>query len=227
MFHYFPSCNFTAQFPREAACLKDYMSRVVQAQIHGCCRVDHGAIKPGDTIVTVCMNCGIILPEMLSEIPDLIYKNVFEIMAEYGGIAWPDLKGAAVTLQHCFRSHQAPQVADGVRACLARMNAQVVEVTDEFAGDISDQSAGEGHKFCGTFFFHPAIPSNLAKGPHYYGEIFPKYYIPLSAEEERELMQKHADSYQTDMVVCYCNRCTRDLQKAGVKARHVAELLFA
>ena len=221
MYHYFPSCNFTRQFPEASRFLSEYTASHYGMIVEGCCRPSHKNLQEGDVAVTVCQNCSIIIREQLGiradqPNPSIDEISIFELLCEDDEFPWPDLHGEAITLQDCFRAKDKPALHEAVRKCLRRMNAQIVELPEN----------RENSLFCGSFLMDPASPSNQKFAPHYYKEFFPGYAKELPPEEQTAVLKEHVSHYTTPRTVCYCNKCTAGVKKGGGNGIHLMELML-
>ena len=209
---YFPSCQFTALLPDVSARIKAYMASR-GAAVMGCCRKDHTRFT--GTAVTVCQTCRIIVEENRS---DCECVSLWEWLDRDADFPFPDLGGAEMTVQDCYRAkaHDAERAA--VRSLLGRMNVRVRELP----------GTEEERNFDGAWLFQPVRPGNLQLAPKRFGEIAKDVRL-MPPEEAGARLREYCKRFATDRVVCYCNACLRGL-RTGLppekQAFHLAELLF-
>ena len=96
------------------------------------------------------------------------------------------------------------------------MNFEVVELPENHAQT----------KFCGYSLYQPQPPRNPALAPKRFLHGAQGLFQPHTDDRKRELMQAHCAQIHTDKVAAYCHYCVRGLKLGGVKAFHLAELLF-
>ena len=180
---FFPGCKNSAKNPAGMAALKEYLGERFDVVSCGCCSVDHVLPKANDTALYQCPTCGLILAESSSAGS---VRSVYELLLEDERFPGPDLGGAEMTVQDCWRSRKNRGFLDAVRACLKKMNVRAVELENNY----------ERADFCG-----PA----LYRGPNErYPRLAPKSlveewtYPKLSEEEQRAKVLEHAGVYRRD-----------------------------
>ncbi len=218
MYIYYPSCNFQKFFPDTAAKIRAYMKTQPDVMIAGCCHKTSALPKPGDVIVTVCLSCMRTLDEVRSDIPGI---SLFEFLLTRHDFAWPDLAGRKMTLQDCFRARGKHSLQDAVRACLAKMKVQTVEMEEN-----RDKAA-----FDGSFLLHDPYPQNMEEAPSYFADYLPPHLSPMPEEEWPRIYREQVARYTTEEVVTYCNTCCRGAREGDVEKQHqihhLAELIFS
>ena len=210
MIWFLPGCTTAAHHPEAAEKLKDYImeSGIPEAP---CCKRDISALKDGDTVITCCTLCDLMFAERM---PDVRIKSVYEYLLEDPGFPWPDLAREAITLQDCWRKRNDRVIQAAVRACLHRMNVQIVELPDE----------RDRKNYCGIWLNEPADPVCMRLAPETFEEI-EKHRSLLSKEEQAAAMQARVMIYPTEKVIVYCNGCERGIRLGGRTPVHMVELL--
>lgn len=211
---YFPSCNFTRLRPETSAKIKAFMaSRGVR--IMDCCRPGHKELRAGDTAVTICETCNIIVSE---NCPGVRCISLWEYLDGFDDIELPDLGGAAVTIQDCYRAKERNNSKTAARSLLYKMNAAVTEL----------EGTEEERNFDGGWLFVPVTAANMKAAPHRFEEIAKDIRL-RSPEETEDYLKDYCRHFKTPVVVCYCNSCLQGLEKGlpeDKKAVHLAELIF-
>ena len=205
---YFPSCNFTAASPAAAKKLRGYLSG--KMPVAGCCRTDKRPLTQADTAIYFCQACRETLEARQENRPAV--ENLFVYMERQGDFPWPDYAGLTVHVQDCWRDRQHPEVFRAVRAALAKMHVQVVELAEN----------RERSTFCGSLHFEPQKPENQALLAQYPGT--PLYQLPQEAQAA--LMREQVEKYTCPLAVTYCNRCTAGIAAGGGRAVHLVELMM-
>ncbi len=213
MYIYYPSCNFQRFFPETAHRIRTYLEKQTNVRIAGCCKMTQDLPKDEDTIITICLSCMHLLEEMR---PNIRQISLFEFLLTQENFIWPNLQGRVFTLQDCFRARGKHGLQDGVRTCLIRSGAKIIEMP----GNRDEET------YCGTFMLHDPFPQTLKYAPKYFGGYLPEHLTILPREEWPAYMHTHIAQYPTREIVGYCNTCVRDAREAGADIHHLAELLF-
>ena len=214
MYIYFPSCKFTESHPEVSERIKAFLS-ARGVKIAGCCRLTHGGVSEGDTALTICQSCNIIVKE---NHPEARVVSVFEFIDSLDDLDLPDLGGEAISLQDCYRAKDHSSEKAAVRSLLDKMNAEVTELPP---------LPGEPD-FDGTFLLSPMSRANLAIAPKSFSAM-EKDLTPMDVDAQVRYLKNYCARFETERVVCYCNSCLSGL-KAGLPegriAVHLAELMF-
>lgn len=210
---YFPSCKFTAKYPRLSGTIKNYLQKTFDAEVAGCCRPSLSKISKDDTVVYVCNTCATFFKES-SRSERII--SLWELMLEDSGFQYPDYEGKRMTVQDCWRTHDDRTEQDAVREILRRMNIEAVELDENY----------EKTKFCGCSLYEPLPPRYDELAPKRLGLDAQGLFIPHTQEEKGALMQEHCQQITTDDVVCYCVACVNGINLGGKQGCHLAELAF-
>lgn len=211
-FAYFPSCQFTALMPEVSARIRAYMAGR-GAQVMGCCRKDHKVFT--GTPVTICQTCAIIIAENRPDAPGI---SLWEFVDADPAFPFPDLGGAEITVQDCYRARDNEPEKAAVRSLLRKLNARIAELP----------GTEEERRFDGAWLYRPMQPGNLRLAPKRFGEIA-RDAEPLPPEEAQARLRRYCERFTTDRVVCYCRACLMGLRAGlpeGKTALHLAELLF-
>ncbi len=213
MLRYFPSCKFTAALPDVSERAKEYMA-ARGAEVMGCCRPGHKDLAAGDTVVTVCETCNIIVSENR---PDVFVISLSEFVDADPDSVFPSFAGERITVQDCFRARERQGEKAAVRSLLSKMGFDAVELSG---------SEEEG-RFDGTFLYTPLDRDNLRLAPLRFSGI-EKAVTPLGAEERAARLRAYCRRFETERVCCYCNTCLKGLAEGlgPGRAVHIAELLF-
>lgn len=209
MVHYFPSCNFTRLRPETSEAAKKLMASL-GAQVEGCCRPGHKELEPGDTAVTICLTCDMIIGEGA---PQAATQSVWEYLDAQTSLALPDHTGERIILQDCWRARDNRPLQDAVRSLLHKMGYEVIELPDN----------REKATFDGEWLYKPVLPGNLKLAPKAFAQIEPHVTL-LSPEEQKARMVEYC-SHLDGKVVCYCNACLTGLLDGGADAVHLMELV--
>ena len=201
MYVYYPSCNFTAMRPRAAEALARLLKDLPQA---GCCRVDRTVYGPDPVGLYLCQACR----ETLE--PQLPLESLWVYLDELD-VPLPDWSGLSVTVQDCWRDREHPEIHRAVRELLRKMHVETAEL---------DGEARERSVFCGDLHFEPHQAENRDLLAQYGGSI---YQMPEAVNAQ--LMREQAEKFGGGLVLTYCNRCTRGLERGGARAVHLAELV--
>ena len=233
---YVASCVFTEGAPALSRKIQAYVRRRFGLPIIRCCvdkykvaefeqrmpedyRAEWRAIKhfehfpPGSTMVSICHNCSAIFEERH---PDIHCESIWELILSDEKFHYPNHGGEPITVQDCWRSKENIAEQEAVREILRRMNFQVVELPENH----------ERTKFCGYSLYQPQPPRNPALAPKRFLHGAKGLFQPHTDEQKRKLMQDHCAQITTETVAAYCHYCLRGLKLGGVKAFHLAELLF-
>lgn len=167
-----------------------------------------------DTIYSICPNCTNILSEQYEGIRTI---SLWEFIDQDKDFVFPDYHGIKATIQDCWRTREQRAEQDAVRSLLAKMNIDVVELTDNY----------EKTEFCGSTLYREQPAKNALYAPKHYVEQAAGKFQPHSEEEQIRIMKEYCSRYTTDIVVCYCHYCLEGLIQGGVDGRHIAHLLFA
>ena len=200
--------------PDTSARIKAYLTER-GVDVTGCCRVNHAALEPGVTPVTICQTCRIIIEE---NHPDAGCMSLFEYIDSLPDFPFRDFGGETMILQDCFRSahHTAERAA--VRSLLRKLNIRAVEPLNSEAAQ----------RFDGRFLLAEMRPGNLALAPRRFAELG-KAATPMDDAAAQAYLSDYCAGLGGEAVVCYCNSCLQGLRDGfggGARVRHLAELLF-
>ena len=131
MIYYLPGCTTAALHPEAAARLKAYIMRNGMPEAP-CCKEDVSILQEGDTVITCCTNCDLMFAERT---PYIKVVSAYEYLLGDPEFPWPDLDGAEMTLQDCWRERDNRVIQDAVRECLKRMNVSVEVFADDSQPD--------------------------------------------------------------------------------------------
>ncbi len=218
MLRYFPSCNFTKLRPETSQKARYYM-RSRGADITGCCRPGHKLPGIGDTAVTVCESCNLIISENR---PDIPLMSLAEFMDRDADLVFPDYGGEKITVQDCLRAKNRPGERAAVRSLLRKMNFEIVEL-EGFDGP----EDAEVRNFDGAWLYAPMNGGNLALAPGSFSQYNDRV-TPLSPEEAGLRLKAYCERFETGRVCCFCNTCLSGLERGLGEGRafHIAELVF-
>ena len=215
MYIYLPSCNFSAASPESSRKIRAYLARKPKVRVAGCCRKEQAAMQPEDVVISICLTCSAITREVSPQVTEMSF---WEYVLTDPAFPWPDFHGERITLQDCWRARHLPVLHRAVRACLRRMNFQIVEL------DANKECA----QFDGTWLFNrTGVERNRSIAPVFAAEA-ERCLTPLPEAEQRSRMEEHARQYATERIVAYCNACLAGIrlgtqsQKRGV---HLMDLL--
>lgn len=234
--YYIASCVFTSRYPALSERIQAYVKERHHIRIVRCCvpqyklkrfedalpaerrdawcaLPDTGDFSAGDSVYSLCHNCSAIIEETR---PGVNIHSLWELILSDPAFPYPDYGHRVMTLQDCWRAKDRRTEQDAVRALLAKMNIDTVELTDNY----------ERTDFCGNSLYRPAPSRNLKLAPHRFVEEAQGKFEPHSVEEQRQLMQEYGERFQTDSVVAYCHYCVEGLELGGIQATHIARLLF-
>lgn len=204
MYIYFPSCNFNRASPETGKALRQFLK--AKMAIAGCCRLDQKQYQKEDTALIVCQACREVLDKKIN------VQSLYEYLLADENFVWPDYHGIAMNLQDCFRDIDHPEVHQAVRACLAKMHIQVVEIKHNQADA----------DFCGTLHAEaksPALKEAL--------KAYPETKISKLPEKlQKALMEEQVLNYTCDNIVCYCNRCKQGIELGNGHAIHILDLIM-
>ena len=209
MVHYFPSCNFTRLRPEASEAAKNLMASL-GVQVEGCCRPGHKKLETGETALTVCQTCDMIIGEGA---PQAAVQSAWEYLDSLTGHVWPDHTGERIILQDCWRARNNRPLQDAVRSLLYKMGYEVAELPDN----------REKTTFDGEWLYKPVMPGNLKLAPKAFARIEPHVTL-LSPEEQKARMVEYCSHLDGKSVV-YCNACLTGLLDGGADAVHLMELL--
>lgn len=209
MVHYYPSCNFTRLRPEASAAAKEWMASL-GVVVEGCCRPGHKKLGPGDTALTVCQTCDMVIGE---NAPQAAVQSAWEYLDSIPGLKLPDHTGERIILRDCWRARHNIPLQDAVRSLLRKMGYMVVELPDNREKTVFD----------GEWLYRPVAPGNLKMAPKAFAQVEP-YVTPLSPAEQKARMAAYAARLDGKAVV-YCNACLTGLLDGGADAVHLMELL--
>lgn len=175
---------------------------------------DCGPWGEGDTVYSICHNCTAVLRETE---PELELKSIWELIDADPSFVLPDLGGAQMYVQDCWRSNTETAEQDAVRSLLRKMNVDVLEIGDN----------REACDFCGYSLYQPQPKRNPVMAPHRFVEMAQGKFLEHSEEEKQQLMNDYCKRFGDVPVVCYCHYCLAGLEMGGAHATHLAQLLFA
>ncbi|MFR5901521.1 MAG: hypothetical protein ACLUIO_18840 [Neglectibacter timonensis] len=203
---YFPSCNFTKASPEAAKRLRAYLKE--KMPVAGCCRIDSTSYPAGNTALYFCQACR----ETLEAKPEnqLILENLFVWLDRQEDYPWPDYKGLTVNIQDCWRDREHPEIFQGVRSVLQKLNVRAVELTEN----------RERSFYCGNLHIQPEKPENIALLKRW--PDTPLYRLP--EDIQKQLMAEQVEKYTCPLTVAYCNRCTAGILLGGGRGVHLMEL---
>lgn len=213
---YFPSCNFSRQWPETTKKIKAFMeSRGVP--VTGCCRPNHVKLDEDSALrpIIVCQTCRILLNEQHPDQPPI---SLYEYLDSLEDMVFPDYHGEAITLQDPWRSHTNAKEKAAVRSLMQKMNIQVVELP----------GTEEEIRFDGRFMFRPTNPDNLRRAPKAFTEIS-KEVKPMTDEEFKSYMTEYCKRFTTRRVASYSNTAVPGLNLGlpeGKTAVHIMQLIF-
>ncbi|MBQ1907183.1 MAG: hypothetical protein II173_03315 [Firmicutes bacterium] len=217
MIYYYPSCKFTSAHPELSERMKAFLS-ARGVRVADCCRKTHGLPESGDTALTVCQACSMIVGENR---PDCEVFSVFEYLDALSPeeLPLPDLGGERITVQDCYRQQGHEKEKAAVRSLLKKMNVDIVELP----------GLPEEKMFDGGFLYAPISEANMKLAPKAFGRASLDI-TPLSPAERTARMKEYCRRFKTRRVVCFCNSCLAGLKEGlpeGKSAVHLAELVFA
>lgn len=230
------SCVFTREYPRLSQAVQNYIENRHQMPMMRCCvenyktqffeeampgwmRSDWKAIPPyihmdgNTTAVYICHNCSAILQEQLPDVPLLSF---WELMLADEAFPYPDYSRRRMAVQDCWRAWDNRAEQDAVRALLARMNIDTVELAQN----------REDTDFCGLSLYEPAPARNLNLAPKRFVAQAEGKFSSHTEEEKMNAMADHCAGIPTGEVAVYCHYCAKGLLAGGKKAIHLAALLF-
>ncbi len=206
MEYYYPSCNFRAQYPETSKAVISYMESQ-NAVIENCCRVCKDHPHQGDTILTVCTTCRLILDENRK---DCNVETVYDHILRDPSFSYPDLSGRHFILQKCAKADDC--FTESVIRLLDFMHVDY-EISPE-------------ENYCGRFMMTPVVKRNMDAATIAFTKLQERIH-PASKDEQDAFIQKTAEALAGKEVLVYCNSCHRELKQAGADAVHLLELLFA
>ena len=106
---------------------------------------DSGLFSAGDSVYSLCHNCNNIIEEMHRGVQ---VHSLWELIDSDPVFSFPDLNGLRAYVQDCWRSRDRKDEQDAVRSLLAKMNVNIMELSDNRAQT----------DFCGVSL-HRAQPS--------------------------------------------------------------------
>lgn len=215
MYVYLPSCNFTAACPDSSKKIKAYLAAKPDVRVAGCCRPTQKTLAAGDTVLSICLTCSAITREVSPQVGEMSF---WDYLLHDPDFPWPDFGGERMTVQDCWRARHKPALQKAVRACMARMHLEPVELEENF----------EKTQFDGVWRFSDApIRRNIGIAPVYFSEVQEHGITPLPPEEQQARMTAWAKQYTTPRVLTYCNACLQGVRMGGADGVHLMELLTA
>ena len=211
---YFPSCKFTAKYPKLSGIVKDYLREKFDAEVAGCCRPSLNKISEADTLIYVCNTCATFFKES-SRAGKII--SLWELMLEDDTFPYPNYQHQTMTVQDCWRTHDDRAEQDAVREVLRRLNIEVVELKEN----------RELTKFCGYSLYEPLPPRYAELAPKRLGQEAEGLFVSHTQEEKERLMREYCRQITTENVVCYCVACVNGINLGGKRGLHLAELTFS
>jgi hypothetical protein len=235
--YYIASCVFTSKFPALSLKIQEYVRARFGFEVVRCCvpkyklaefaekmpegmlrdswcgLPDSGDFKAGDRVWSLCHNCNNIIDEVHEGVEA---RSLWELLDSDGSFVYPDLKGAKVYVQDCWRSRDRKGEQYAVRSILTRINAEILELPEN----------REKADFCGASLYRPQPPRNPKLAPKHYVEGAAGKFVPHTPEEQERLMLEYCSRFGGEKVVCYCHYCLEGLLMGGADAVHLAELLF-
>ena len=148
--------------------------------------------------------------------PGVRIRSLWELILEDADFPFPDYHGRPMTVQDCWRARERKAEQEAVRALMRRMNIDIVELEER----------GEVTEFCGNSLFRPAPPRNLKLAPKRFVEGAKGKFQPHSEAEQEAIMRAYAERFAVREVAAYCHYCVEGLELGGLKAHHLAALLF-
>lgn len=235
--YYIASCLFTARFPETSLKVQRYIKDRGDIETVRCCipnftvqqnteRIpddtaravwkslpDSAALRPGDTVYSICHNCTNIADE---QHPGIHVVSLWELIDRDEGFAFPDYGGMQVTVQDCWRTRERAAEQAAVRSLLHKMNIRYAELPENHGQT----------EFCGSTLYREQPAKNPAFAPKHYIEQAGGKFRSHSKEEQVAIMRDYCKGFATDTVVCYCHYCLEGLLEGGADGRHLAHLLF-
>lgn len=234
--YYIASCVFTSKYPKLSETIQDYIRERYQMPVVRCCvpkyrlndftekmpqdyrpkwasLPDCADFQPGDTVYSLCHNCLNIIEETK---PGTKVRSLWELILEDEDFPYPDHSGLKAAVQDCWRSRERLDEQKAVRALLANMHIDTVELPDHYGQT----------DFCGNSLYRPQPRRNPVMAPKHYVEQAEGKFLPHTEEEQEALMKEYCSRLQTKTVICYCHYCLEGLLLGGADGRHIAELLF-
>ncbi|MBR2187855.1 MAG: hypothetical protein IJ860_00365 [Eubacterium sp.] len=236
MNYYIASCVFTTQYPELSFRIQEYIAKRDDVQIVRCCvpqyklqefsgkvpeslrsrweaLPDSAAFGGGDTVYSLCHNCSAIIDEWR---PGAKASSLWELILQDPDFAYPDYKGKEIFVQDCWRARDRREEQDAVRELLRRMNFQALEQQENY----------EKTAFCGISLLRPAPPRNLKLAPKRFVDGAQGLFLPHTEAEQKAMMEAYGSRFGDREVAAYCHYCVEGLLLGGVRAKHLAELLF-
>ena len=205
MEHFFPSCNFRARFPETTKAVISYMKE--QGVVtENCCRICKDHPDEGDTILTICTTCRLILAENRQ---DCNVETVYDHIRRDHEFSYPDLSGRHFILQECGKADDA--FRNSVHRLLDEMKV--------------DYEISVHDPFCGRFMMNEIPERNMTAAPKAMKALKEKQHICDKQEQDRIIMET-AESMAGKEILVYCNSCYSSLAGAGANVIHLAQLLF-
>ncbi len=209
---YYPSCKYTAFSPAGSARISEIVQKRYGFTVAGCWREGHLTLTAEDTAVTVCNTCAAIC----AEDSPAKGRSIWEVLDEDDTFPLPDLRGAGMALQDCWRAYDRPEVQRAVRSLLQKMRVSVVELPENRSRT----------RFCGTTLYAPLPKANGAFAPNRFIKKAPGMFVPHSEEQKDALMREHCRLIPADRVVCYCVPCTQGIRRGGKQGIHLMDLIL-
>lgn len=210
--YFFPGCKYSRHNPEGSLKLKRYCENRFGFEIADCCSVDY--IKPTaqDRIIFQCPTCGLILAESAQ------YQSIcsiYEFLLPDETFPWPDYKGAAMTIQDCWRTRNNTKFLEAVREVLRKMNMYGKEL---------DHNYGRAD-FCGATLYR--VPSARYETLAHQSLVEQGNFHPCPEEEQKKKMLEYGKQYKTKDVVCVCTGCMEGVEMSGHRAVHLLDLAVA
>ena len=210
MIYYLPGCDFAKNHPEASRIMTEYLLKKGM-KIAQCCQNETDYFSEGDTLITNCTQCSIIMKE---RIPYVRQLSLYEYLLTDEEFIWPDYASETMTVQDCRRTAEYKEMQEAVRECLRRMNISFIETEEN----------KENSTFCGVWLNNPANPVCVKAAPETFRKL-EQYREILSPEEQKKKMIEHVRSYSTEKVIVYCNGCEKGLKLGGGHPVHLMELL--
>ena len=234
--YFIAACVFTERYPELGRVIREYI-RSRDLPITRCCvpgyklrsfteKMPEGPLRdewaalpdcadfaPGDTVYSLCHNCAAVIEETK---PGVRIRSLWELILEDADFPFPDYHGRPMTAQDCWRARDRAEEQAAVRALMRRMNIEIVELEER----------GERTEFCGNSLYRPAPPRNLKLAPKRFVEGAKGKFQPHSEAEQEAIMRAYAERFAVREVAAYCHYCVEGLKLGGLRAHHLAALLF-
>ena len=210
---FFPSCKVTKRFPGPSTRLRTWLEANYEAEVTGCCKINHKNTTPEDTAVVICNNCGAIVEESGNAGTPTF---VWEWIDACEDFPFPDYHGERMALQDCWRAYDRRGVQDAIRSILRKMNIDIEELPENYGKT----------KFCGADLMEPCTDVEKRFAPRRYDIEGGHMYKPMTPYEQDAALRDHCSSIESEKVICYCLACYDGLRRGGKTPIHLIELLF-